>query len=447
MRSKAWSTRRGPTTAKRAITSPPRVQDVAQDMVHKTWSKRNGPTDTGQEPEVVVQDGRAQAAPMTSAKAAPLPSARDARMAQANAVQDVVHETWPNDRKNGSKTWPKTWSTRRGPRETVQQTRAKSPKSWSKTGAPKQMRSKAWSTRRGPTTAKRAITSPPSPRRGPRDGPQDMVQEKRSNRHGPRARSRGPRRARPSRAYDERQSRSTTERKRRSDAQRHRAAQAPGDQDESAEAAPTSPMTRADVPTVALAWLFLATRNAALIMIPIAHHPDPGAGAIISLREPEELFGAAKDSRREGAAQGAEIVASMSQGARDRLPRDQRRGPRGGQKRGPKTWSIRRGPREVVQKDVVHDGVQDMVQVVVHETWSTRSGPKDVVQETGDMAQDGRAKALTKPRRCGAPKPLHYRAPRPLFYRAQKTLRCPAPEQHRPPATRTRAQKPLQRRR
>ena len=36
-------------------------------MVHKTWSKRNGPTDTGQEPEVVVQDGRAQAAPMTSA--------------------------------------------------------------------------------------------------------------------------------------------------------------------------------------------------------------------------------------------------------------------------------------------------------------------------------------------------------------------------------------------
>ena len=286
-------------------------------MVHKTWSKRNGPTDTGQEPEVVVQDGRAQAAPMTSANAAPLPSAKAALISSARDAR------------------------------------------------------------------------------------------------------------RPS----------------------ARAAQAPGDQDESAEAAPTSPMTRADVPTVALAWLFLATRNAALIMIPIAHHPDPGAGAIISLREPEELFGAAKDSRREGAAQGAEIVASISQGARDRLPRDQRRGPRGGQKRGPKTWSIRRGPREVVQKDVVHDGVQDMVQVVVHETWSTRSGPKDVVQETGDMAQDGRAKALTKPRRCGAPKPLHYRAPRPLFYRAQKTLRCPAPEQHRPPATRTRAQKPLQRRR
>ena len=231
-------------------------------MVHKTWSKRNGPTDTGQEPEVVVQDGRAQAAPITSAKAAPLPSARDARMPSA------------------------------------------------------------------------------------------------------------------------------------------RAAQAPGDQDESAEAAPTSPMTRADVPTVALAWLLLATRNAALIMIPIAHHPDSGAGAITSLREPEELFGAAKDARREGAAQGAVIVASISQGARDRLPRDQRRGPRGGQKRGPKTWSRRRGPREVVQNAVVHDGVQDMVQVVVHETWSTRSGPKDVVQETGDVAQDGRAKALTKPRRC-----------------------------------------------
>ena len=125
MRSKAWSTRRGPTTAKRAITSPPRVQDVAQDMVHKTWSKRNGPTDTGQEPEVVVQDGRAQAAPMTSAKAAPLPSARDARMAQANAVQDVVHETWPNDRKKwvqdvAQDMVHKTWSKRNGPTDTGQ---------------------------------------------------------------------------------------------------------------------------------------------------------------------------------------------------------------------------------------------------------------------------------------------------------------------------------------
>ena len=201
------STRRGrkcgPRRGPRDVAQRPQkwVQDVAQDMVHKTWSKRNGPTDTGQVPEVVVQDGRAQAnavqgvvhetwsndrkkgdniAPKgprrgprhgpqdmvqekrsnrhgprarsrgprrarpsranTSAKAAPLPSARDARTAQANAVQDVVHETWPNDRKNGSKTWPKTWSTRRGPRETVQQTRAKSPKSWSKTGAPKPRR-------------------------------------------------------------------------------------------------------------------------------------------------------------------------------------------------------------------------------------------------------------------------------------------------------------------
>ena len=39
-----------------------------------------------------------------------------------------------------SKTWPKAWSTGRGPRETVQLTRAKSPKSWSKTGAPKPRR-------------------------------------------------------------------------------------------------------------------------------------------------------------------------------------------------------------------------------------------------------------------------------------------------------------------
>ena len=121
------STRRGrkcgPRRGPRDVAQRPQkwVQDVAQDMVHKTWSKRNGPTDTGQVPEVVVQDGRAQ----------------------ANAVQGVVHETWSNDRKKGdniapkSKTWPKRWSTRHGPRETVQQTRAKSPKSWSKTGAPK----------------------------------------------------------------------------------------------------------------------------------------------------------------------------------------------------------------------------------------------------------------------------------------------------------------------
>ena len=175
---KMWSNDR-----EKGDNSAPTVQDVAQEGVHKTGSKRNGPNDTGQEPEVVVQDGRARAAPMMSADAAPLsakaaflPSARDAQMPCA------------------------------------------------------------------------------------------------------------------------------------------RAAQAPGDQDESAGAAPTSPKTRADVPTVALAWLFLATRDAALIMIPIAHHPDRGACAMISLREPEELFGAARDARREGAEQGAEIAAGIAQG-------------------------------------------------------------------------------------------------------------------------------------
>ena len=67
-------------------------------------------------------------------------------------------------------------------------------------------------------------------------------------------------------------------------------------------------------PTVSFDWLHLATRDVALLMIPIAHHPSTGSCAMISLREPQELFGAVRDAHREAAAQSAELATNISQG-------------------------------------------------------------------------------------------------------------------------------------
>ena len=49
-------------------------------------------------------------------------------------------------------------------------------------------------------------------------------------------------------------------------------------------------------------------------MIPIAHHPTIGACAMIPLQEPQALFGAARDARREATAQSAELAANIAQG-------------------------------------------------------------------------------------------------------------------------------------
>ena len=67
-------------------------------------------------------------------------------------------------------------------------------------------------------------------------------------------------------------------------------------------------------PTMSTAWLHQTARDAALIMVPIAHHPSVGACAMINLREPQVLFGAALDARRTGADQGAEVAAFISRG-------------------------------------------------------------------------------------------------------------------------------------
>jgi hypothetical protein len=79
----------------------------------------------------------------------------------------------------------------------------------------------------------------------------------------------------------------------------------------------TSPATDPDgssTPTVTTEWLSTATRDAAILLIPVAHHPSVGACAMISLRQPQELFGAVRDAHREAAAQSAELATGISQG-------------------------------------------------------------------------------------------------------------------------------------
>jgi hypothetical protein len=79
----------------------------------------------------------------------------------------------------------------------------------------------------------------------------------------------------------------------------------------------TSPATDPDgssTPTVTTEWLSVATRDAAILLIPVAHHPSVGACTMISLRQPQELFGAVRDAHREAAAQSAELATGISQG-------------------------------------------------------------------------------------------------------------------------------------
>jgi hypothetical protein len=79
----------------------------------------------------------------------------------------------------------------------------------------------------------------------------------------------------------------------------------------------TSPATDPDgssAPTVTTEWLSVATRDAAILLIPVAHHPSVGACAMVSLRKPQELFGAVRDAHREAAAQSAELATGISQG-------------------------------------------------------------------------------------------------------------------------------------
>ena len=79
----------------------------------------------------------------------------------------------------------------------------------------------------------------------------------------------------------------------------------------------TSPATDPDgssTPTVTTEWLSVATCDAAILLIPVAHHPSVGACTMISLRQPQELFGAVRDAHREAAAQSAELATGISQG-------------------------------------------------------------------------------------------------------------------------------------
>ena len=66
-------------------------------------------------------------------------------------------------------------------------------------------------------------------------------------------------------------------------------------------------------PTVNGAWLQLATRPSALIMVPIAQS-HLGTCAMVHILEPDCVFGAPRDTNRGGAEQGEEIAAFISEG-------------------------------------------------------------------------------------------------------------------------------------
>ena len=79
-------------------------------------------------------------------------------------------------------------------------------------------------------------------------------------------------------------------------------------------ASPATDPDGSSTPKVTTEWLSVATRDAAILLIPVAHHPSVGACAMISLRQPQELFGAVRDAHRVAAAQSAELATGISQG-------------------------------------------------------------------------------------------------------------------------------------